>query len=284
MTELIRSKMNEETFLKEDLIALRKDLGLTQHEMAERLGMALRGYQDIEAGESKYRFIHRLAVERVALLMAVDKGDPQLAPSSVRDDAIGLVQLGQLSGNPAYLGGKEATSRVVETAQDEQFRAAYGIVGELVLIATALDYQLNHVLIQVLHLTDSPMLESVIATLDTVRKIEMLKARSKHIHEPKWRKTILSYLDKLERVSRWRNIACHTVLVPDDKHGAVFVPAAAAKFLKSLQISEDPTSNRFPVAELKSSITLAESTLYDGENILHNFRKVNTERVKRFGK
>lgn len=54
-------------------------------------------------------------------------------------------------------------------------------MGELVLIANALDYQLNHVLIEILHLTDSPMLEAVVATLVTVNKIEMLKERSKHI-------------------------------------------------------------------------------------------------------
>jgi transcriptional regulator with XRE-family HTH domain len=277
--------MNDEAFLKEDLINLRKELGLTQQEMADRLGMALRGYQDIEAGESKYRFIHRLAAERVALVIAVDKANPDLAPSAVRDDAIELVRLGEHLGKPAYKTERSNEARASKTADDDaQFRAAYGVVGELVLITTALDHQLNHVLIEVLHLAESPLLESVIATLDTVRKIEMLKARSKHIHAPVWRKSVLSYLEKIERISKWRNIACHTVLVPDERHGLVFASTAAAKLLKSLQIGEDLTTNRTPAVELKPIIALAESALYDGENILHNFRKVNTERAKRFNK
>src|SRR5713226_464276 len=63
--------MADETFLKEDLISLRKDLGLTQQGMADQLDMALRSYQSIEAGDSEYRAIHRLAAERVALMVAV---------------------------------------------------------------------------------------------------------------------------------------------------------------------------------------------------------------------
>jgi hypothetical protein len=77
-------------------------------------------------------------------------------------------------------------------------------------MATALDHQLDHVLIQVLHLADSPMLESVVAMLDVNRKVEMLKARSKHISNTRWQQALQAYLDKLEQVSSWRNIACHT--------------------------------------------------------------------------
>jgi transcriptional regulator with XRE-family HTH domain len=36
--------MNDVSYLKEDLIDLRQGLHLTQQEMAERLGMALRSY------------------------------------------------------------------------------------------------------------------------------------------------------------------------------------------------------------------------------------------------
>lgn len=276
--------MDDEAFLKEDLINLRQDLGLTQQEMAERLGMALRGYQDIESGQSKYRFIHRLAAERVALAAAVDRGAPELAPIPLREDAIELVRLGKATGNPAYNieVGNEDESKTVQRVQNARFRAAYGVVGELILIATALDYQLNHIVIQVLHLTESPMLESVIATLDLNRKAEMLKARSKHIRQPQWRNSVLSHLDKLQRIYKWRNIAAHTALIPDDEHGAVFAPAAAAKLLKSLQIEEEAVASRIPVSDLKPIIKLAESALYDGQNIIQNFVKVNAERLRRF--
>jgi hypothetical protein len=127
------------------------------------------------------------------------------------------------------------------------------------------------------------MLEAVVATLDTGRKIEMIKARSKYIAQPTWRKPVASYLDKLERISKWRNIACHTPLIPDSKHGAVFAPTAAAKLLKNLDVQES-TSRRIPVGELKSAIELGSSALGDGENLIENFKKMNAARVSRFGK
>src|SRR5258708_5522892 len=174
--------MNE-SFLKEDLVLLRKDMGLTQQQMADEFDMALRSYQSIEAGESEYRFIHRLAAERVALGMAADRKAPMLAPQPVRGDAIELVRVGLITGGPAFQKARaqgEAGPDGGGDSRDARFRAAYGVVGELILLATALDHQLNHVLIQVLHLAESPMLEAVVATLDPVRKIEMLKQPSKY--------------------------------------------------------------------------------------------------------
>ena len=278
--------MSDEKFLKEDLVALRKDLGLTQQEMADHLDMALRSYQGIEAGESEYRRIHRLAAERVALAIAADKKEPRLAPYPVREDAVELVRVGQLTGNPAYIwdGGKPPSAmQIGKNAPNTRFRAAYAIVGEFVLLTNALDYQLNHVLIQVLPLADSPLLEAVIATLDTASKIELLKERSTHIAQPNWRKPILSYLEKLERISEWRNIACHTALIPDDTHGAVFAPAAAAKLLRSMQIGEDPTARRIPITDLKSATAVGELALGEGQNLIENFQRFNAERIRRFG-
>jgi transcriptional regulator with XRE-family HTH domain len=278
--------MTDEVFLKDDLIQLRKEMGLTQQQMADALDMALRSYQSIESGESEYRFIHRLAAERVALMIAADKKAPMLAPQAVRDDAIELVRVGRITGNPAFQTARAKDDVSLEEQGDDRdagFRASYGVVGELVLLATALDHQLNHVLIQVLHLVESPMLEAVVATLDTVRKIEMLKERSKFIAQSKWQKPVLSYVDKLERVSRWRNIACHTPLIPDENHGAVFVPTAAAKLLKTLQLGKEPVGKGAPYVELKSVIKLGESALADGLNLINNFQKVNVERKRRFG-
>src|SRR5260370_35977333 len=165
-----RREMTTEVFLKDDLIRLRKAMGLTQQQMADALDMALRSYQSIESGESEYRFIHRLAAERIALMIAAEKKAPMLAPQSVRDDAIELVRVGRLVGGPTFQKVRSADyteSREPGDDGDARFRAAYGVVGELVLLATALDHQLNHVLIQVLHLVDSPMLEAVVATLET---------------------------------------------------------------------------------------------------------------------
>ncbi|WP_370187600.1 helix-turn-helix transcriptional regulator [Bradyrhizobium elkanii] len=271
--------------MKEDLANLRKEMRLTQQQMADALGMALRAYQSIESGESEYRFIHRLAAERVALMIAADRKEPMLAPSSVRDDAIELVRVGRLTGAPVFQkartddGNDKAASAEYQAAG---FRAAYGTVGEVVLLASAIDSQLNHVLIQLLHLVESPMLEAVIATLDTVRKIEMLKERSTFIAQTRWQKPVRMYVEKVERVYKWRNIACHTPMIPDEKHGAVFVPTAAAKLLKGLQLNE-PVAKRVPYSELEAAIKIGESALAEGMSLIENFQKVNIERKKRFG-
>src|ERR1700683_5276791 len=54
------------------------------------------------------------------------------------------------------------------------------IVGELVLVASALDAELNRVTAAALRLGDAPLLLPVIATFDPERKIEMLRARVSH--------------------------------------------------------------------------------------------------------
>jgi transcriptional regulator with XRE-family HTH domain len=277
--------MTEEAFLNSDLVTLRKELGLTQQGMADKFDMALRSYQSLESGESEYRYIHRLAAERVALSVAADKKDPSFVPAPVRQDALEVVRLGQILGNPAYRwkAGDDPQPERASFEKNAGLKAAYAVVGEIVLLATALDHQLNHVLMQILSLTDSPMLEAVIATLDTSRKIEMVKARSKHIAQPTWRKPVTAYVDMLERISKWRNIACHTPLIPDAKHGAVFAPTAAAKLLKNLDL-QDHTSRRIPYAELKAAIELGGTALGTGENLVDNFKKMNEARAVRFGK
>jgi argininosuccinate lyase len=81
-------------------------------------------------------------------------------------------------------------------ATDPKWRAACGEVGELVLLYTALDHQLNHVIIEVLNLAKSTMLETVVATLDPRQKVEMLKERAKHIRQLEWRKATQTHAGK----------------------------------------------------------------------------------------
>jgi transcriptional regulator with XRE-family HTH domain len=278
--------MSEDVFLKEDLILLRKELGITQQDMATRLGMALRSYQAIEAGESEYRLVHRLAAERVALMFATDKKAPTLAPESVRIDAMELVRLGQLSGSPLFSrppSEREPDAQINKECHNARFLAAFDVVGGLVHITTTLDCQLSHVMIQALHLTESPMLESVVATLDMARKIEMLRARAKHISNSTWRKPLLAYLDQVERVSKWRNIACHWPLIPDDDDGAVFVPTAAARLLKAMTIGEHPKTERYPISIFVTESDRGKATFSAGQNILENYKRANDERIKRYG-
>jgi hypothetical protein len=57
--------------------------------------------------------------------------------------------------------------------KEGKWKDACATVGELVLLHTALDHQLNIIIIEVMHLTPSPMLEPVVSTLDPRQKIEM---------------------------------------------------------------------------------------------------------------
>jgi hypothetical protein len=161
-------------------------------------------------------------------------------------------------------------------AKDPEWREAFAKIGELVLLASALDHQLNHVAIEVLHLEKSSMLEPVVATLDPSRKVEILKARAKHIAQKDWKKGIEHYLDKVEQVLKARNIVCHSPLIKNER-GFEFAPPAASKILKSFDLTQPSLYRRAGLKQVEDAISITEGALGDGENILHNFAKVTTE-------
>ena len=161
--------------------------------------------------------------------------------------------------------------------KEGKWKDACSTVGELVLLYTALDDQLNLIIIEVMHLASSPMLEAVVATLDPRQKVEMLKSRAGHVRQPDWRKAIKTHADRIERVAKFRNAACHTPLVPSKKgDGFEFAPAAASKLLKSMTVrsKDDYDVDRFTLQQLDEAIALAEKALGGGEDILTNFAKV----------
>jgi hypothetical protein len=63
--------------------------------MADYIGMSLRGYQALEAGDSPIRPLHILAMERAAEKIAIATKRPMLAPPTVRLDALTLTKLVQ---------------------------------------------------------------------------------------------------------------------------------------------------------------------------------------------
>jgi hypothetical protein len=114
---------------------------------------------------------------------------------------------------------------------------AYAVVGELVVTMTRLDSQLNHVLVAVLELKNTQSLvsfvESVVATLDSTRKIEILKECARLMKNgapPIIGKDISKYCEKIELVRRKRDIACHT---PPSPQVDRWIPVALAKSLKT---------------------------------------------------
>lgn len=77
----------------DELIERRKKMLMTQAQLAELLGMSLRGYQKLESGESPIKLVYGLAMDRAALMLAVARGEVDVAPPSVRHDALELVHL-----------------------------------------------------------------------------------------------------------------------------------------------------------------------------------------------
>lgn len=75
---------------------LRQSAGLTQTEMAALMGLGKSAYVDLEVDDpdwKKFKPRHLLALERVSLKLAVERGDINLALPSVRRDALDLAKL-----------------------------------------------------------------------------------------------------------------------------------------------------------------------------------------------
>jgi hypothetical protein len=75
------------------LIRLRRTLGLAQPDMARRMGLSLRPYQQLELNSEKVRSRHVRLAESVALDVAIERRDPDLAPASVRKKAERLARV-----------------------------------------------------------------------------------------------------------------------------------------------------------------------------------------------
>jgi transcriptional regulator with XRE-family HTH domain len=76
-----------------DIRELRDRLGLHQSQMAEKMGLSTRAYQDLEADPAKVRKLHWLAAERVSLDVAAKAGNPMLAELQIRREALEIARL-----------------------------------------------------------------------------------------------------------------------------------------------------------------------------------------------
>src|ERR1700727_957144 len=72
------------------LIKLRRALGLGEAEMAMRMGLSLRRYQELESKARSVRPPHVRLAESVALDIAIEKNNLELAPDNVRKKAVKL--------------------------------------------------------------------------------------------------------------------------------------------------------------------------------------------------
>jgi hypothetical protein len=162
---------------------------------------------------------------------------------------------------------------------EEQAKVTYAIVGELVMLSSALDYLASQVLIAVLDLGTSPLLEPVVGTLDPVRKVEILKARAAHMPKGDWQNGVKRFCDKVESVFKQRNIACHTP--PAFKAGIwTFHPIAAAKMFKNLDLPAKQV-RPFRLNDLMTAISTGEAAFAAGITLIENFERANAEGRRR---
>ncbi|WP_156436551.1 hypothetical protein [Bradyrhizobium pachyrhizi] len=161
--------------------------------------------------------------------------------------------------------------------EKEKWKEACEAVGELILLYTGLDHQLNHIIIAVTHLTPAPMLEAVVATLDPRHKIEILKARADHIRQLDWKKALKTHADRLERIAKVRNTVAHVPIVPNKTTGKLeFAATAATKLLKSLKAEskDEYTVTRMSLQRVKEAIETGNEALGSGQELLENFARV----------
>jgi len=164
------------------------------------------------------------------------------------------------------------------TSEEEETKRACAVVGELILITSALDNQLNQVCISVLALADSPMLEPLVASIDSARKVELLKAYASKITSAAWKKGLKDHAEAVEVVNRARNVAAHSTLSFQDGRAALH-SIAAAKLFKSIDL-KTKTTERIDLSELEKAIRKGEATLASGVNLLENFKRIAAERER----
>lgn len=164
---------------------------------------------------------------------------------------------------------------------EQEMRAFCAAVGELVLWAAAIDAQLTKAVIRACSLTESPMLEPIVAELDARAKVEILRARSKHITNQSWSKGISSWADKAEKVNGYRNaVAHHQVAVSDGK--LVLYSAQARKLLKGIKDFRPAPAKT--VTDILQWVEAAKKAFEQGRTVLANLDRFAEEVRRRLSK
>ena len=162
-----------------------------------------------------------------------------------------------------------------KVTEEEKSKAteAYAIVGELILMASMLDYQVNKVMIELLHLEYSTMLEPTIATLDISRKIEIIKSRCRIMPKGVWRENTEKYVKLVEAVQGDRNKVAHGIMKIENGR-PILVFMAAAKFLKLLDFKSG-TLKSMEFSEFTPAIRKGEEALHLGGVLISNLEKLS---------
>jgi hypothetical protein len=180
-------------------------------------------------------------------------------------------------GIASPIAGKRGAMSADEI-EPEQDKAFYATVGELVLLSTTLDALLNTLLIEMYRLGNSAWLDAIIGTLDTARKIEILKNQARLSGYAKVSKLTTELLDKVEVVIKQRNIVCHTPSTYENGSWG-FRPTTLAKILNRSNIYS-PRMIRDSFNNLKAAISTAQAALQAGAELIEYYKRRNAEEVE----
>ncbi len=176
-------------------------------------------------------------------------------------------------------GVLQVTNGIVEA--DAEMRAFCEHTGELIYWASAIDAQLTKAVIRAFSLTETPMLEPIVAELDARAKVAILRARSKHIKPVAWSKGITRWVNKAEKVNGYRNtVAHHQVAVNGGK--PILYSAQARKLLKRIvDLKPAPAKT---VDDIIQWVEAARGAYQQGQNVLENFDRFAKGHAKRQAK
>jgi hypothetical protein len=76
-----------------NLAALRGKLSLDEPQMAERTGISLQELQALEASAQAAKRAHQLLAHMVSLEIAIERGQPQLATTTMREKILAWYRL-----------------------------------------------------------------------------------------------------------------------------------------------------------------------------------------------
>lgn len=163
-------------------------------------------------------------------------------------------------------------------ANDAEMKAFCESIGEIILWASAIDAQLTKAVIAACSLTESPMLEPIVAELDARAKIEILRARVNNITPTDWPKGIKTWLDKAEKANSYRNLVAHHQVATIDGELALF-SQQARKLLKSIKnIKPAPAKN---IGDINQWVKAARHAYGQGQNVLANLDRFAEEVSRR---
>ena len=154
---------------------------------------------------------------------------------------------------------------------------AFAVIGELVLMASALDERLNEVVRVVCSLPPAAFMEPIIGSVDSSRKIEILRNYAGHITASEWEMGLKRLCDQVEKVNKARNTACHSALRFEDG-SAILINISAGKLLKNLH------KNKTKILDLKTAIRTGEEALAYSAVVVENFTAVEAKLMEKRAK